>query len=427
MSPPPPLRPLALLAGCLLLAPSAAPGFVSGDGSLVPPEYDTLLPPEQGAVYVDTVFGTEVLRVSDALGSPNNVDGGNLTFVMTEYATMSAFNQDRSSFLLQHDSYFGLYDGEGNYLRDLPVEIDASSEPRWSRTDPDILYFIDANRLQRYDVGTETISTVRTFTEYTEISGRGESDICFDGNHLVLAGDGHEIFVYDLATDEKGLVLDTSLLGGDFDSLHITPEDNVIITWIESGTDLNQGVELYDRNMVFLRQLTPAGGHMDVTRNADGEEVLVWANSADPEPICDNGIVEVRLSDATQTCLLSLAWELALHVSAPDDGGFVVVSTYAPSDPDPEVFWPPYTNEILRVRLDGTGADRLVHHRSRPYNTVNYQPRATVSRDGERVLYSSNYNLQEIADAPAEYSDAYLLDLTALFAAGFETGDLSEW
>ena len=42
--------------------------------------------------------------------------------------------------VLQHYSYFALYDGAGNYLRDFPFEVHASSQPRWSRTEPAVLY-----------------------------------------------------------------------------------------------------------------------------------------------------------------------------------------------------------------------------------------------------------------------------------------------
>jgi hypothetical protein len=49
----------------------------------------------------------------------------------------------------------------------------------------------------------------------------------------------------------------------------------VSITW------LGGGVELFNRNMNSLRQLTRAGGHMDYTRDTNGDEVLIWANSAE--------------------------------------------------------------------------------------------------------------------------------------------------
>src|SRR4029078_6169357 len=71
--------------------------------------------------------------------------------------------------------------------------------------------------------------------------------------------------------------------------------------------------------------------------------------------------------------------------------------------------WAPYTNELLQVKLDGSAVTRWTHHRSRPLNSYNYQPKATVSRDGTRLLFASNYNLQSIYNDPTEYSDTYLI------------------
>jgi hypothetical protein len=120
----------------------------------------------------------------------------------------------------------------------------------------------------------------------------------------------------------------------------------------------------------------------------------------------------VRLSDARKTCLLRLDWSLAAHITAGDGNGWATVETYAPSDPAPAPpGWKAYTNEILQVKLDGTGTRRLLHHRSRPVNSYGYQPRASVSRDGRRLVFTSNYGLQAILGAPNEYTDVYLVNL----------------
>ena len=87
---------------------------------------------------------------------------------------MSPFNRDDSRLLLVHQSYFALYDGEGRYQQDLPMEISAASEPRWSRTDPNVLYYVYGNSLKSYDASRGVRAAVHTFAEYSKISGRGE-------------------------------------------------------------------------------------------------------------------------------------------------------------------------------------------------------------------------------------------------------------
>ncbi len=301
---------------------------------LVPPSYTGFQPPAVGGSYTDPVFGTAVKRLSNAMNMKRADTGGTLTTVSPEYSTMSPFNQDNTRLILAHFSYYGLYDGSGNYLKDVDLEINTSSEPRWSRTNPNVLYYVRANQLKQYDTGTGAKSVVHTFSEYSAISGNGESDISFDGNHFVFAGNGSYIFVYEISTDSKGSVLDAS--GHPFDSLYITPNNNVTVTWNANGQGTRfTGIEMFDRNMNYQRQLAHAGGHMDVTRDLNGDEVLVWSGGGDPWPQtnCDAGVVKIRLADAKQTCLWKADWSMALHVSGTDNSGWVFVENYVPSDP----------------------------------------------------------------------------------------------
>lgn len=403
-----------VLAVCLLIGFSGS-SFAQSTvaGVQAAPSYDNFQPPSDGGTYTDPVFGSAITRVSNALATPNIDRGGMLTSITDEYATASPFNSDNSRFILLHQSYFGLYDGNGKFLGDLPLEINSSSEPRWSRKDSVTLYYHAGNMLKSYNVTTGSIAVVHTFSEYSSISGNGEMDISLDGDHFVLAGDSHYIFVYQISADKKFAVLDTGTTA--FDSLYITPQNNVIVSWYPSGTVRFTGQELFDINMNFLRQVGRADGHKHLTRDTDGSEVLIWTNSADPQPIanCQNGIVKIRLADASETCLLQLDWTLAVHITAPDGNGTAFVETYAPSNPEPGTSgWVAYTNELLQVKLDGSGATRIAHHRSRPWNSYTYEPKMTVSRDGSRLLYASNYDLQKIDGYASEYSDTYMIVLS---------------
>ena len=414
---------------CALVSSGSAFAALTDAGTHLPPSYFTFQPPAAGSSYTDPVFGTSIRRLSNAPVSSDHAAGGILPWVMNEYSTMSAFNSLNSRFILQHGSYYGLYGSNGNYLGDLPFEIHASAEPRWSRTNANLLYFVNGNQLKRYNVVTGDLSVERTFTEYGSISGHGESDIAFTGDKLVFAGDDRYVFVYDAVAHQKSAVLDTAGHGG-WDALYLTPDGNVLVSWYDQGAGRFRGVELFNSNLVFQRQVMPVGGHMDVTRDGSGAEVAVWASSADPAPLCDNGVVKVRLATGAQSCLLSLDWSLGIHVSCPDNAGFCLVGTYTPSDPVPGPGWPAYTNELLRVPLDGSATERLLHHRSRPFDGYNYMPRASVSRDGSRLLFSSNYGLQAQQTLLDEYSDAYLVVLAGgapLFADGFESGGRSRW
>jgi hypothetical protein len=388
--------------------------YTSDTTIYTPPSYLTFTPPAVGGSYTDPVFGSAIKRLSSAMTMQRADTGGIVTTVVPEYSSMSPFNQDNTRLLIDHFSYFALYDGAGNLIKDLPMEVNASSQPRWSRTDPNVFYYIRGNQLKQYNVGTSAGSVVHTFSEYSTITGMGESDISFDGNHFVLAGNSQHIFVYEISTDRKGAVLDSG--GRGFDSLYITPNNNVTVTWKTNGNGTRfTGIEVFDSNMNFLRQLAHAGGHMDVTRDSNGDEVVAWISGGDPWPLtdCVGGLVKIRIADAKQTCVWSGDWTLAAHVSAPDNSGWAFLDIYSPTDVMPAAGWKRYTNELIQVKLDGTEVRRLAHHRSRPFDSYTYQPKVSVSRDGSKLVFGSNFGLQPRLGYPANYTDTYFIDLAS--------------
>jgi hypothetical protein len=405
-----PVLLLALVVALIALGTlNASPANVTSVEVLAAPSYSELEPPPAGQVYVDPVFGTPILRVTDAVDTEDTLAGGNLEFAVNEYSSVTPFNADSSLVLLIHESVFALYDTAGHFLRVLPEEVHARSEPRWSLTDPSVFYFLHDNELRSFNVATGEESVVRRFSEYHQIGGRGETDISTDGDHLALVGDDRDVFRYEISTNTKGRTLDTSRIGS-FDQVMVTPDNQVLIGWRSKGVGRGRGLELFDPDMNFMWQISQATGHMDVARDNDGGQIVIRTNADDPNPICDNGVVKIRLGDLTQTCLLSLDWGLAVHISAPGEMPWFFVSTYAPDDPRPgDPGWTVYANEILRVMIDGSGVERLAHHRSRPWNDYNYEPRASASRDGARLLYSSNFSLQSLLGYDAEYSDVYMI------------------
>ena len=158
------IRSLLLGAICVLLQHSGL-AYVTDSQLYSPVNYFTLRPPAAGATYVDPAFGTEVMRIERRLSTPDAANVGMLRSIANEYSTMTPFNADNSRLLLQHHSYFALYDGQGHYLNDLPFEITASSEPRWSRHDANLLYYVTGNQLKQFDTASRTASAVHTFSD----------------------------------------------------------------------------------------------------------------------------------------------------------------------------------------------------------------------------------------------------------------------
>lgn len=283
-------------------------------------------------------------------------------WVGNEYGSVCAFNSDNSRILLIAVDHFVLLDGLGVFIKDLP--IGASQEPRWSG-DPSVFYYLSAQTLMRYDLVVGQSSLVRYFPEYSKISGRGESDISADLDHLVFCGtrlDGtEEVFVYEISTNKKGQVFPQTV---PFDGLKIGPLNQIILSrsdgiWIVMDTP---------------RQITQSNGHVAVCSDEDGSSILVWTNNQ------DNAVYKVRLDNGEKTKLLDLNWSLAVDISACNQ--FALVSTYGK---DAEGL---YANQILKVEFDGR-IDSLCATGSRAID-YNAQPKASLSRDGSRFVFSSN-------------------------------------
>src|SRR6476659_8736508 len=86
---------------------------------LTPPGYTTFQPPARGGSYTDPVFGTAIKRISDSMHTTNAASGSMALTISPEYSSVSPVNIDNTRLLLGHFSYFALYDGAGNYIRDL--------------------------------------------------------------------------------------------------------------------------------------------------------------------------------------------------------------------------------------------------------------------------------------------------------------------
>lgn len=307
------------------------------------------------------------------------------------YSTMSPWNSNNTAMLLEHnEGNVWLHYGDGREYMLLPG-VNASSENLWSRSNPNWFYFVRGNKLMRFDIGQSSAKAqtlMREFPEYAKISGLGESDISPDGDVFVFAGNDREIFTYRLSTDQKSKAFHWQ---PNLDSLYIT-NTRVLISSPATG------IFAFSHTMDQLLKVTPVSGHMDVCAQ-DGEEYLVWTNSADdtgPDKTaalkgCRNGVVKVRLSDATQTCLLAdhadpSSFGYSVHISGVDNKGWVLVSTYRSRDTTPLV---PMANKILKVKLDGSGADILQDLGPGPFNTYSLQPKVSASQDGSRYCYDS--------------------------------------
>lgn len=285
-----------------------------------------------------------------------------IPWIGPEYPTINPWSADGTLLLLLYFDRFKLHDGDGKFISDLPADLHASSEPRWGADH--LLYFINGNRLRYYDVTARRMGDVRTFDEYSKISGKGEADISEDRDHLVFRGDDRTILLYQISSANALHVPFSDA----FESLMITPDNNVLI----SGST---GVWLFDSRSNSLRQVAPVNGHKDMCRDADGSEILVWVNAADPS-VNNNGVEKIRLADGKRTLLTTFAWKFAMHVSCSKDAAFV------------ESYNKAGDGEIIQVLMSGN-VEKIADHKSAATN-YDSQPLTAVNPEGTKLIYRSN-------------------------------------
>lgn len=319
---------------------------------------------------------------------------GRVVGAANRYATMDPFNCDCAAIALQREGgYVWMYrgDGTGGWL--LPG-ITHADEYLWSRSDRRRLYHLaNRNELRWLDTGHfANTGIVEKFTEYQDVKGMGESDLSSDGSKIVLRGDGRDVFTFNILTGAKSAVAPSL---PDLDSLYIT--DHYVL---QSSKQKGIGVWAYDHAMKPIGQIAPASGHMDVCQQ-DGEEWLVWCNSGDdtgPNRTAapdgnggrfPNGLIRILIRDASQRLgLASFDWSLGMHVSGLDNRGWVLAETYRTKASDPMT---PHSNKVLQVRLDGGGVKALADFGDDAvFPDSEAQPRAAVSHDGSRFVYTLN-------------------------------------
>jgi len=386
--------------------------------------------PAVGAPIQDPVFGTPVLRLTNA-----RLDG--IHGLCPDYSKRQAWNSDESLMLLRSgwgDTY--LYDGQ-NYQFIKQLDGVGGDDVFWHPANPHLVLYAPDSILRSYNVTTDEILPIHDFAPYTLANTKGEGNLSNDGRYYAVVGQSYnygtgettylDILVYDLQEDAIVATMPLppdQLL--DFDWVSVSPLGNyVVIDYADKLTGRYHGIEVYDRNLNFLWQKPLGAGHSDFGLDANGNEVFIMDVYKDDPNL--TYINKYMLSDGTETQLLSISPFFDVHHSCRAFGrpGWVYVSTFDFSGrlTDSEASWLPFEDEVFAVNMDGSGSvQRYAHHHSQRYSeefsdgdlsTYYAEPHATASPSGNRILFGSNWRIRIEED----YSvDAYLIDLREMLS-----------
>lgn len=383
----------------------------------------TISKPILGAAMKDPCFGTTLIRISNARAS-------GYAGVVPQYSRRQAWNADASRLLLfTGDGRALLYDGSTyQFIQELTAV--GGEDVFWHPNEPGTIIFAQDQTLFGYDLQTNRTSPLHSFPEYTFINTRGEGNVSRDGHYYAFVGQVYDenvqityfrdIVVYDLLADRVVAKLGLPATLTDFDWVSISPLGNyVVVDYATSNTGRFEGVEVYDRNLNFLWQKPLGAGHSDLGCDANGDEVLVMVYYDDETN--SNLVRKYRLANGDETTLLEFSWQFDAHISCQNQArsGWCFVSTFDGEArlTDDSLSWLPFEDEILALKMDGSGeVQRMAHHHSRRFSpqtpdrdNSNYwaEPHATVSRDGGRILFGSNWR----EDLQYDFSvDSYVVD-----------------
>jgi hypothetical protein len=302
----------------------------------------------------------------------------------------------------------------------VPGNFDGSFAP----DDPDTWYYFSGASLRKYSVATGTTSLVKTFSATLGALGGSVDWVDRTGRYMVL-NIGGQARVWDKQSD----VLYAGAIPGNAGDgwVGISPDAKYVVAAINGKRSyaINHTTRSVNTTGVMFWSL--CGDHGDLMSATNGKTYFVTFECYDEAAIY---AVDVSLAQtsteagraqqrATNRKLIDTEWGDDGHMAGAARGVFqdwVFVSVESLDDPFTGGVsgWRPYKQEIVMANVLTGELRRLAHHRSRGLEaSYFYQPRVSVSWDGARVAWASNFGYNS-----PDYADIYAI---ALGAAGSTT------
>jgi hypothetical protein len=353
--------------------------------------------PRAGGKFTDPVFGTEIMRVTDATTAPKGAG--------TNYSYWASFNSDNTKLLVmdaaaQQGASIYDFDPETFTLGarlppvpysppgNIPIRLDDAC---WSSDDPDALYVHQdlGTKIYRYKVSRQTYTLVgdvaRALPRGQNIQQMGMASDNDTFSFTKRGGaPGYKQLGYAVYRASTNTVL--------FQHSEVINEVRIdksgrylYVNTNETGAGKIEG-RVVDTNTGALTNLTDdapdhAPSHYDVgTGTAVGNGNYLVGISA-----------RSLATPHAFTKILDLSPEKnygGFHLSMlADNEGWVLVSFYTPH-PNGVM-----EGEVVQVATDGSGRVRRLFHHQATGTDYYDSPRANISRDGRFVAFSSNWGV----------------------------------
>ena len=429
---------------------------ISGDTSThVPSDWTGFTPPAVSQSYVDSLFGCTVTRLTN--GSGETLADGTHPGLMNFYSTLTAMNaSDTLVFITYNNGSWRISDLHGNTVVSAANMPSMNGHAVWDAANGSVFYYASNNTLYKGTISGSSVTptALHSFSEYSGIVLPDAGDLSQDGDHLALMGQNSnntmDVFVLSLGQQTKTSVYTTMCtISGSITStgqpgcvhkLLLSADNLLSIGFAQNGTGTEQGVRLWNGSSLIHLQDSMTS-HYDHGYDMNGSPITTGRDN--PSSLasftnpCPSGWgLDVRQQgNFTSSCLLDNQpeWHISYRGSASQP--WIAISFFDTRTPGPEYFtsdanyqtpsssnWQRYEDEIILARVDAnnansnnTGIYRLALARSRSQESYWAQPHATISRDGNYVVFTSNMAYPNGCPAnmhvPNECSDVYFIQV----------------
>jgi hypothetical protein len=338
--------------------------------------------------FQDPIFKSFITRITGDVNS-SLLDGKWSEVARHHYSKDQPWNADQSLIIINR------HQGKPNplYLDGTTYQVlfskPSPGEDRWHPMEPENRVYLNDNEIGSWNVYNSNKTIIAQFQEYRNLKlGPYEGNLSYDGRWiapLATNSDGNQVaFAFDLIERKKYPDIDLSEINVDWVSISALGQYVVVNGEIEGRKDNTQVFNLNGDQVGSIWYEYGRPSHYDLTVDAYGEEVAVGVSKSGHD---EGRVIKRRLRDGQVTVLTVGGY--ATHTSARNykRPGWVYVTFQ-----DRSLNWPPYLDEIVAVKLDGSMQVERYAHMHTIRDGYYTEAHAVPSPDGARVMWASNWD-----------------------------------
>jgi len=384
------------------------------------PHPPVLSNPAYRQTVLDLESNCNITRVSD-VGAFSNSGAG----IQHQYSKVQAWNADQSKIWIGFN--WILNDSDYSVYKFLNISI-SMNDGRWSNVDPNIRYFLDGDILKKVNIVTELVTTLHQFAGYQNATiGGYHGSISLDDRYVVIMSqDSKNATLYDIAND---VVVSSYYEADGLGEPSITPWGNYIT--IATQND----IRLYDLNFNFIRVIFNRGAHCDYMIDADGNQVIVGMCPLQMAKLSDGIQIDLlpQTSFTNGTCGDAtnnpyVCGHVSGRATALDGWALISAGVDDCNNGFPGYY---HRSEIFLLKLDGSGTIKSFGFSRSTYSNYLAEAKATVRQDGQKVLFTTDWdvngNTDGTVDYVVQYNTALPIELTDFYGNLIGTSIFLDW